>query len=618
MTKSNDTINRYILLGILIVAAVLRFYDYFHIPFMHDELSALFRTQFDTFAELIEKGVKTTDTHPPGIQVFLYYWVKLFGTSEWVVKLPFTLFGLASVALIYLIAKRWYNETVGTISAAFLASLQYMVMYSQIERPYISGVFFSLAMVYFWTQLMLNPEKHFYRNSAFYILFSALCAYNHHFSLLFVAIVGLTGLFLIQRKYILKYIINAAVIMLLYVPNIPIVLNQLGMGGIEEWLGKPHNDFLIDYIFYAFQFSFVSLSVVAGLMIFGLVKREKINYKWLTVAVLWFFLPLLIGFFYSRYINAVLQYSVLIFSFPFLLFILFGHIKNQKPLVNIIMAVIILTVNTFVLVKERKHYTLFYNSPYVKILEDHETAHQKDENVASLIHSYRKISRFYWDRIPVSAPFYWIDTINSEKELVTLVKAQAEKADYLYLGIVSHNNPNTVPIVQDYFPHVEWQHNYQAGTTFLFSKKADNQIDNILFSDKNSYVIDSLTEYSPVSFSKPLSEITTNQYNFIDVSVKFLVPENYEDIILVASLENENGSIHWNGVSFASYVSDEDIGTWVTIHHSVKLSDIYMKHKNIEFKTYIWNNGKRTFTIADFSVRLREGNPVVYGLWFKV
>jgi uncharacterized membrane protein len=195
--NKNEIINRCILLGIMIVAAVLRFYDYANIPFMHDEFSALFRTQFDSFLELIQKGVKETDTHPPGIQVFLYYWVKLFGTSEWVVKLPFTLCGLLSVALIYLIAKKWYNETVGLISAAFLASIQYTIMYSQIERPYVSGLFFSLAMVYFWTQLIQNPEKHFYRNSIFYILFSSLCAYNHHFSLLFTAIVGLTGLFLI-------------------------------------------------------------------------------------------------------------------------------------------------------------------------------------------------------------------------------------------------------------------------------------------------------------------------------------------------------------------------------------------------------------------------------------
>jgi cell division protein ZapA (FtsZ GTPase activity inhibitor) len=415
---------------------------------------------------------------------------------------------------------------------------------------------------------------------------------------------------------VVKYIINAAVIMILYIPNIPIILHQLKMGGIEEWLAKPHNDFIINYISYIFQYSFVSLFVVAGLMIFGFIKREKMNYKWLIVSILWFFLPILIGFLYSKYINAVIQYSMLIFSFSFLFFILFGHIKKQKPVINLIMVVIILTVNTFLLVNERKHYTLFYNSPYIKILEDHETAHKKYENVASLIHSYSKVNQYYWDKIPVRSPFFEIDSI-SEKELVTLVKEQAEKADYLYLGVVSSNSPTTVPIIQEYFPNIKWQNNYQAATTYLFSKEERNCADTIYFSEITPLFIDSLTEYCS-SFSKPLFEITSNQYNLIDVSVKFLVPESYEDIILVTSLENEKGSIYWDGMSFDKYVTDEDIGQWITIHHSLKLSDIYLKYNNIEFKAYIWNNGKQNFTIKDFTILLREGNPVMYGLMFKI
>ncbi len=92
--------NRHILLLILIVAAILRFWDYFFIPFTHDEFSAFFRTGFTNFHELIEKGVKT-DTHPAGVQVFMNYWILLFGEAPWVVKLPFTLMGLAAVFIVY-------------------------------------------------------------------------------------------------------------------------------------------------------------------------------------------------------------------------------------------------------------------------------------------------------------------------------------------------------------------------------------------------------------------------------------------------------------------------------------------------------------------------------------
>ena len=50
--------NRSLLIIIMIVAAVLRFYNYFEIPFTHDEFSALFRTNFPDFQTLIDQGVK--------------------------------------------------------------------------------------------------------------------------------------------------------------------------------------------------------------------------------------------------------------------------------------------------------------------------------------------------------------------------------------------------------------------------------------------------------------------------------------------------------------------------------------------------------------------------------
>ena len=66
--------NKTILLLILIVASALRIYNIFSIPFSHDEFSALSRLNFNSFSELIAKGVKI-DGHPALVQVFLYYWM---------------------------------------------------------------------------------------------------------------------------------------------------------------------------------------------------------------------------------------------------------------------------------------------------------------------------------------------------------------------------------------------------------------------------------------------------------------------------------------------------------------------------------------------------------------
>ena len=62
------------------IAIFTRFYDFFEIPMTYDGFSALFRTRYETFYDLIEKGIKP-DAHPAGIQVFEYFLVKLVGEN---------------------------------------------------------------------------------------------------------------------------------------------------------------------------------------------------------------------------------------------------------------------------------------------------------------------------------------------------------------------------------------------------------------------------------------------------------------------------------------------------------------------------------------------------------
>ncbi len=187
-----------LLVLIILAGLVLRCWHAFDIPFTFDELSAMSRTSFDSFRDLIRVGVIEKDSHPAGIQVFLYYWVILFGEKEFVVKLPFILAGFTSIYLAYRIGEIWFGKTTGILTATYLSSLQLFVMYSQIARPYVSGLFFTLFAVLFWSKYFFQSPKIKYL--AGFVVFSALAAYNHYFSLLFVAVLGVSGLSLINRK----------------------------------------------------------------------------------------------------------------------------------------------------------------------------------------------------------------------------------------------------------------------------------------------------------------------------------------------------------------------------------------------------------------------------------
>lgn len=639
--------NNKILILILIISSALRLYHYFEIPYTHDEFSALFRTHFNSFSELIEKGVKV-DGHPAGIQVFLYYWTAIFGYSEWIVKLPFICFGILSVLMIYLIAKEWYNETVALISASFLASIQFTIMYSQIARPYISGLFFSLLMVYFWTKIIRYPHKQFYLNSLFFVISAIFCAYNHYFSLLFAAIVGVSGIFFIQKQFLLKYMASGFIIALLYIPHLQIFIYQLKVGGVGGWLGKPNNDFILNYLGYIFDFSTVTYLLIALLIIFGLFKSGKIqqNFRHFTLFLSWFILPFLIGFFYSKYVNSVLQYSVLIFSMPFLFFVLFGHFKSMPIKANLILVFAILSVNTYAVVKERKHYELFYNSPYEQILADQESAKRTFSNNACIIDSNdenKKISQYYIDKMNYKTDFIWYDSFGSEKDFIAYIQKQSQVSDYMYFGCLSSIDPNVIPLIQDYFPEIEKQKNYAGGTTFVFSKSNnsekvidlqdfetkgkklwssidENKIsDSLAFSGKFSYVLDEKTEWGP-KFAIPLSKVMLNKNNFIDISAKVHLTAKSDDILLVATLNSTDQNFFWSGTSFDRFITNtcHDKKDWITIHHSVKLSDMNLNYPDIQLQIYVWNKGLHKFLIDDISINLRKGNPMIYGLLEKI
>lgn len=634
--------NTAILFIILIVGTALRFFHFREIPFTHDEFSALFRTGYDHFLDLINQGVKI-DGHPAGVQVFLHYWVKISGMTEWLVKLPFIIMGVLSIYLIYKIGYRWFNITSGLIAAAFMASLQYPVMYSQIARPYGSGLFLSLAMVLFWTNLMRNPDRNFRKNAILFVITASLNTYNHHFSLLFAFIVGITGLFLIPADYRKRYLGLGLAIIILYLPHLGIFIYQLGIGGVEGWLAKPGFDFPVTYLAYIFHFSVYPITLAVGLFLFGTIQSGKklLKSEFLWISLVWFLIPLVIGFTYSRLYSAVLQYSVLIFSFPFLLFVLFGHLREQKPVVNLALVIAILVVNTFSLIFERDHYRIFYNSVYEKLVLDFRSV--EDKNYLTMIDSHPAITRYYLYKHQISQTFHWEKEVENEDQLIDFLKANANHYDTLYLGCISSIHPVAIPVIMDYYPELAVENNYMGGSSYIFARTGNANRNTVSLLDFNhsspefwsgidphgiikdstlngnyQYRMNEEMEWGP-TYTRNIKELISSQNDFIDISIDLTPKDSLNQVILVASLEDSGQSIFWNGSDAARYKSNSiQDSPAIRVHISIKLSDIKLRGNDVMLKVFLWNKGKRNFVADNFTISLRKGNPILYGLIERV
>ena len=629
--KSNSAI-----LLILACSFLLRFYKIFDIPFTHDEFSTLFRTNFSSFSELIEKGVKI-DGHPAGLQVFVYYFKMLFGSEEWVIKIPFLLFGVGSVCFVYVIYTKWYNKTFGLLSASFLATLQYTVMYSQIARPYISGMFFVLALVYFWNALFIEKKQRWI-NYVGYVLVADLCLYNHHFSALMAVIISITGLFFVNRKTSWKFLLVGLGIVLLYVPHLSIFQAQLALKGLG-WVNKPTLIFVRDYFCYLGQFSWGILLLCVGLFSLCLVRFQKSTYFSVKtlVSTSWFVLPFAIGYLYSVYRAPLLQYSVLIFSFPFLFPVLFGGINSFSNKVNIGIVILILGINSSVLIFQRKHYTLFYESIYKEIVIQ---AIKRDADKTVLLFdasgTNKDIIKHYVSKWNVKLPFRWMDSFHTLGEFRKYVKTMSKNHESLYLGAIYDSRPTLIPIIQEFFPNLEKREDYVSGSTFVFTKgKAHVRALSAMHFDRDvahwsslaaykpyiqsgHFYMDSTLEYS-LGYTGLLSELIPKGYDILDVSLRIKVPTAINQASIVTTIDSQIGSLDWRSTNFSEYVdSTHEKSAWIELKHSIYLTESVLNTPDAKLGIYIWNAAKERFWVDDIQISLRKDNPVKYGLYYPV
>ncbi len=634
--------NHLVLIFILLAGTLLRIWHLMEIPLTHDEFSVVFRTGYDSFADLIEQGVRV-DVHPAGVQVFMNYWVALFGESAVAVKFPFILLGIFSILMVYKIGEEWFNPNVGLITAVFVACLEYTVMYSQIARPYMSGMFFSLLMVYGWQRYLFRPGKSPIAWLILYVLASAVCAYNHYFSLMFAAIVGVTGLCFVTRRRLINYSLSGVAIFGLYIPHLPIFFHQFSEKGVEGWLGKPGNDFIIDYTGYIFHFSPLVYAMVAIIIFAGLrLQRPRglLKNKFFYISLAWFSLPILIGFFYSRYVNALLQYSGLIFTFPFFLFVLFGNLPDIKKPIKYLAVPLISLVLILTLIYGRQYYSLFYQSRFKHLILDTEQTLSKygADNCLVIMDSHKKISDYYYDALDIRFDHFHYDDFTHRNEFINLLK-NTEK-DYLSLAVDSRTDLALPGIIMQYFPQMILKKDYFGGNYYLFSKNGISMKGSLLFTSGNglsgdepgwSAITDSLLldsggisgspaylmsggqEYSP-TFSFPLRDLADQKNDMIDVSVSIRNRDSLNQSLLVLGISGKHGLVEWTASSFQDY--DPEKGDWYTVHHTYRTTQ-NPHRKNLQVNIYIWNRDKINFLSDDFIVQSRKGNPVLYGLMEK-
>lgn len=623
--------------AVIMIAAILRFYQYTGFSLSNDELSALSRTQFDNFRDLVDKGF-FVDGHPGGIQVMLFYWIQLFGISEASVRLPFVIMGVLAVVFTWLTARLWYGQTTALFIAVSVALLQFPLLYSQVARPYGSGLFFGMATAYFWTKIIFyfKPgSRRAWFDTAGYALANIAMMYNHYFSFLLALIIGVTGLFLLNKQNRWFYITSGVVSALAFVPHIPITLNHLSIGGVGLWLGKPEYNWMIGHLGYLFNNSAWVLAAVACIALAGFLSRTKVERKtWILrgIAFIWFITPAIVGFFYSRWVNPVLQHPVLIFSFPFLMFTIFSFPFWKPDATRLIMLLILATALFGSTVIQNNHYNSQHFGEFrdiaAKITEwDRQYGEQNITRAISVNNPW--YIRYYLAHHNSNPSFAQYDNRGKQHLFELKQILSGSQTQYFVYAWTKAVPDETHWLIIHYYPYIIEDIDYAGFSRItLYSRQPEGAIaqtqpisivcnsfedtrlwkanpamrDSVqFFTGRYSIRFDSTAEFGP-ALETATGDLYVQESSLVvaRAKVRTTVPESRA--LLVFSLEQWGEKPYkWYGSLVSNYAVE---GEWSPVFLARNVNEL--KSARDILKVYLWNPGKELIWLDDICVSVYE------------
>jgi len=304
-----------------------------------------------------------SDFHPPLFYILLKYWMRLFGTSEIIVRLPSVIFSLLAIIVIYIIGKKLYDKKTAFVSSILLATSPLYIYYSQEARMYMLASLLTALSVLFFV-LLLEQDKIKYWVG--FILSTAVLLYTDYLPYLMLPTYALY-LFIVRKKtkgVTLKSFIPALILITAFcIPLFIYIFPKQIHGGLNiasrlpAWAsvvgGSTPKDLAL--VFIKFTIGRISLDdkVLYAILLVPLAGFIGLLFSvsWLRISTkrsfvwFWFLLPITFSFIISFFIP-VFSYFRLIFVLPAFYLILASAITNLNwSLPTRVMLSIMLVIN---------------------------------------------------------------------------------------------------------------------------------------------------------------------------------------------------------------------------------------------------------------------------------
>ena len=625
--------NNWLIIGVLLIAFLLRFIPLFEYEFFFDELSALDRIRFANFGDLINKGVKI-DVHPALIQVFLFYWAKIGGTSEVWIKLPFLLCGFLSCWFIFRFANKWFDYKTGVISAIVVSCSMIFLVYSSSNHLYATAVLFSILSIRYLFEIIFGKSIRFKD----YFLFGAfvlLGALNHHMGALLGLLTGMLGVIFSSKKQRLFLLITALGIILFYLPHLPVTLTQIGYS-----IGPDQGGWLTPPKWYA-CFSFLKTLFGTGILIYlflllFIYVGVKNKFSFLADKKIIFLLGTFVTYclvvqLYSVLKTPILQFSVLLIAAPCFVIVVARGLSFIPD--KMFSAVCVYLVAGFLIqtIFIKKYYSLGIKQSTKSAITQTIAAKNKygATNVAAIYNTEPFFAKRYVDEF--KQHFEYLTSADSvyNKQVLLGRYLKALKENYI---ILSEPDPILLERTKCCFPFVIYHQEGYFENIFLLSKLKDasmrdetiihtytksTSLNPFHFPEKypmehTDILIDSTNEF-PFYVWADFNSLHLRDGQVVMCSTIFKPYNCMADLTFDFSIQKNDTALFYTNRNFKDYYLIED--TLQQAFSYIYIGTEINEWKDSKLGCYFWNSGKKRYVIKDFRLQILDCNPHKYTLW---
>lgn len=228
---------------ILSAAFALRLYRLGISSLWYDETVSVFLAR----QELAELTRHTAgDIHPPLYYYLLHFWGRFAGWSEFAMAFVSLCFGILLIALVYRVAREWFDNRVAMLAAVLVALSPYNLWYAQEVRMYTLGATLGLASVYFFARLvkssMAGNPKIASRQFIAYAITSALGIYTLYYFAFLLVFENLAALIWVirtasqdRKSKIATWVSSQLAVLGLYLPWLFIAVRQAIDPPVPPW-----------------------------------------------------------------------------------------------------------------------------------------------------------------------------------------------------------------------------------------------------------------------------------------------------------------------------------------------------------------------------------------------